>query len=125
MDKKITDISPKALDTLVNYKWYGNVRELENAIYSAILLCESSVLDFSHFPVGIQSYFSHREEKVIPQTEKKDETMKGILKKVEREQIYVHFKTNSRQQKKALKFLTWRLRKRRNSSRIYPRSHIG
>jgi len=37
-DKPVIDISPEALQALMNYDWPGNVRELENVIERAVLL---------------------------------------------------------------------------------------
>lgn len=38
MDKRITEISPEALDLIVRYGWPGNVRELANAIERAMVV---------------------------------------------------------------------------------------
>lgn len=38
MDKRITGISPTALDALLDYDWPGNVRELSNAIGCAMVV---------------------------------------------------------------------------------------
>ncbi len=40
MTKAIGDISPKAMEMLVNYDWPGNVRELRNVIERAIVVCD-------------------------------------------------------------------------------------
>ena len=37
-------ITPDALELLINYPWKGNVRELENCIERAIILCEGDML---------------------------------------------------------------------------------
>jgi two-component system response regulator AtoC len=56
MNKKITGITPKALDTLLNYKWYGNVRELENTIERAIVLTDKEMIELENLPVEIQNF---------------------------------------------------------------------
>jgi DNA-binding NtrC family response regulator len=38
-NKNIKGITKEALDILINRKWYGNVRELQNMIERAVLLC--------------------------------------------------------------------------------------
>ena len=38
MDKRITGISPEAMDLLTAYDWPGNVRELSNAIERAMVV---------------------------------------------------------------------------------------
>jgi DNA-binding NtrC family response regulator len=40
MTKAIKDISPEAMEIIVNYEWPGNVRELRNVIERAIVVCE-------------------------------------------------------------------------------------
>ncbi len=37
-------ISPDAMDILMNYSWKGNVRELENVIERALILCEGDTI---------------------------------------------------------------------------------
>jgi DNA-binding NtrC family response regulator len=43
--KQITDISPPALRSLMEYPWPGNVRELENVMERAVLLSSAAVID--------------------------------------------------------------------------------
>lgn len=40
MGKSIQGFTPEALDCLCNYQWPGNVREMQNEILRAILLCD-------------------------------------------------------------------------------------
>jgi two-component system, NtrC family, response regulator AtoC len=49
--KKIQGVTPGALRALQDYRWPGNVRELRNAVERAMLLCEDSELDETHFPM--------------------------------------------------------------------------
>ena len=56
MNKKVTGITPKALETLLNYKWYGNVRELENTIERAIVLTDKEIIELENLPVEIQNF---------------------------------------------------------------------
>jgi DNA-binding NtrC family response regulator len=48
--RKIRSITPQALAMLKAYAWPGNVRQLENTIFRAIVLCESDSLDVQDFP---------------------------------------------------------------------------
>ena len=47
---KITGISSTALAMLKAYDWPGNIRQLENAIFRAVVLCEGNVLTTEEFP---------------------------------------------------------------------------
>jgi DNA-binding NtrC family response regulator len=48
--RKVRGITPTALAMLQAYAWPGNVRQLENTIFRAIVLCESDMLDVQDFP---------------------------------------------------------------------------
>ncbi|MEF9476090.1 MAG: sigma-54 dependent transcriptional regulator [Candidatus Mariimomonas ferrooxydans] len=50
LHKKMTTVSQKAMDLLVNYKWSGNVRELENILTRAVILSSGEVLIEEHLP---------------------------------------------------------------------------
>ena len=45
----LKSISKEALDMLMNYLWKGNVRELENAIERAVILCDGDMITPEHF----------------------------------------------------------------------------
>ncbi|HKJ73724.1 MAG TPA: sigma-54 dependent transcriptional regulator, partial [Alphaproteobacteria bacterium] len=48
--KKIIGVSQAALDLLMSFDWPGNVRQLENSIFRAIILANSEQLEVSDFP---------------------------------------------------------------------------
>jgi DNA-binding NtrC family response regulator len=48
--RKVRGIDEKALTMLKAYEWPGNVRQLENAVFRAVVLCESDVLTVDDFP---------------------------------------------------------------------------
>jgi two-component system response regulator AtoC len=56
MNKNVADIDHSALETLINYKWYGNVRELENTVERAIVLSEKNNIGLENLPVEIQNF---------------------------------------------------------------------
>jgi two-component system response regulator AtoC len=56
MNKNVVGITSKALDVLMNYKWYGNVRELENTIERAIVLTDRENIEFENLPIEIQNF---------------------------------------------------------------------
>lgn len=51
----LKSISKDALDLLMNYRWKGNVRELENAIERAVILCDGETITPEHFLFSSQS----------------------------------------------------------------------
>jgi two-component system, NtrC family, response regulator AtoC len=49
----VTNISPLALRTLIDYRWPGNIRELSNAMERAVLFCDSDTIDVAHLPADV------------------------------------------------------------------------
>lgn len=47
--KKISKISPQALNKLNHYSWPGNVRELQHAVERAVIMCDANILDQDDF----------------------------------------------------------------------------
>ncbi|WP_022853772.1 sigma-54-dependent transcriptional regulator [Thermodesulfatator atlanticus] len=72
--KEGLSFSSEALDYLVNRPWKGNVRELQNAVRRAVLLCRGDTItsqDFSEKTLPIQvDYFSLYLEKPYSQAKK-------------------------------------------------------
>ncbi|MCK5504170.1 MAG: sigma-54-dependent Fis family transcriptional regulator, partial [Thermodesulfovibrionia bacterium] len=72
--------SRDSLKLLKNYNWKGNVRELENIVERAVLLCDNEVIDKEYLPEEITSVSTSRGvtvpsggmdfEKLIEDTEK-------------------------------------------------------
>lgn len=48
--KRIDSVSADALEMLQRYPWPGNVRQLENAVFRAIVLADTPILGVSEFP---------------------------------------------------------------------------
>jgi two-component system, NtrC family, response regulator AtoC len=53
MGINITDITPRALQALIDYNWPGNIRELSNFIERAALFCDEPAIDLPHLPLEI------------------------------------------------------------------------
>ncbi len=53
--KHIRRISTSAIDMLAAYHFPGNVRELENAIEAAVIVCDSNVIHGRHLPPTLQT----------------------------------------------------------------------
>jgi two-component system response regulator AtoC len=56
LNKKVGGIEHKALEKLMNYRWFGNVRELENTIERAIVLTDRDKIEMENLPVEIQNF---------------------------------------------------------------------
>ena len=56
--KTITHITPDVLNYLQNADWQGNVRELRNAVESAIILATTDELQLKDFPINPESAYN-------------------------------------------------------------------
>jgi len=48
--KRIRMVTPEALRLLTAYRWPGNIRQLENAVFRAVVLAESDAVGLDEFP---------------------------------------------------------------------------
>ncbi|MGC9327635.1 MAG: sigma-54 dependent transcriptional regulator, partial [Candidatus Hinthialibacter sp.] len=58
MNRKIQSISPDAEQVLLRCPWPGNVRQLENCIERAVVLCKGAAIEVEHLPPEIHSLSS-------------------------------------------------------------------
>jgi DNA-binding NtrC family response regulator len=66
-NKKIVGIESSALEMLANFNWPGNIRQLENAVFRAVVMCDGNCLKPGDFPqvasqMGIAVQASHDNE---------------------------------------------------------------
>ncbi|MFX8366259.1 hypothetical protein ABTL85_19040, partial [Acinetobacter baumannii] len=50
-NRQITGISGEAMAHLAQIDWPGNIRQLENAVYRAVVMSEGDQLDLHDFPL--------------------------------------------------------------------------
>ena len=48
--RNVTSIAPAAVQLLMQYDWPGNIRQLENAVFRAVVLCDGESLTVDEFP---------------------------------------------------------------------------
>ncbi len=53
MGLNIEDITPRAMEALINYDWPGNIRELSHAIEFSMLFCDTGIIDLPELPMNI------------------------------------------------------------------------
>lgn len=70
--KPIKGISPQALSCLLRYDFPGNVRELENAIQHAFVMCHGEEIQLSHLPHTIVTNSEMNGHHDPPEKEEKD-----------------------------------------------------
>jgi Nif-specific regulatory protein len=95
--KHISRISTPAIDMLTSYHWPGNIRELENCVERAVLLCDGDVIRSEHLPPSLQMI--NKSETVASQS------LPEIIAGKERELIIDALKKTGGQQRKAAREL--------------------
>ena len=78
MDKDLTAISSEALQLLIEYKWPGNIRELQNAIKFALVKCKSQIIEPVHLPPFLRSKSQKLNVPGIRKTRKRKLNMKIV-----------------------------------------------
>ncbi len=76
--KRVTAFTSEVLERFQQYKWQGNVRELENVVEAAVHLCHSSTITMNDLPGYLQS---------PPLSAVGGVTLKEILENTERKAI--------------------------------------
>ena len=84
LNKRVAGIEPKALETLMNYRWYGNVRELENTIERAIVLTDGENIGLDNLPYEIQNF---EDKEQLPSLAEEEYSIKKTSKILERNLI--------------------------------------
>ena len=54
-NKQIKRVSDEAWQYIMNYSWPGNIRELENALERAVIMCQQEVIGREHFPIDLRA----------------------------------------------------------------------
>ena len=89
---KVSSISREAIDFIQRYNWPGNVRDLENAIQSAMILSHDGIIFSEHLPARVKGYPQISSISVPENTES---GIKELSAKVERELILDVLKKNN------------------------------
>jgi len=55
LGKAVNEVEPTALDVLEHYDWPGNIRELQNVVERAILICDGTMITADNLPDMVRS----------------------------------------------------------------------
>jgi len=90
LNKKVEEISPQAMELLLNYDYPGNIRELENILERSMIMAKNNIMDETYFAFINKENFSEK---------------KGTLKEVEKELIIKYLIQNKSNRTKTAELL--------------------
>jgi transcriptional regulator with PAS, ATPase and Fis domain len=93
-EREILGISQKALAVLMLYDWPGNIRELENTLEHAFVMCRGGIIQIDHLP-----------KRVLPETKDLPLVSKMTLKEIEKQAIIQTLERNNWKKVKTAKEL--------------------
>lgn len=62
---RFVKMTPEALAILERYDWPGNIRELENIIQSAVIMCDK-LIDIEHLPEHLKHIINFSQQELVP-----------------------------------------------------------
>ncbi len=62
-NKNITNVSDEVLTILMDHNFPGNIRELENIIEYAFILCSNQIIQISHLPEQLKKKYTKISDK--------------------------------------------------------------
>ena len=84
MSKYITGVSGDVLELLMNYNYTGNIRELENIIEHAFVMCQDEIIQLKHLPPEVSLPKIKKNVNAAPVSPLEDlerKTIKEVLEK--------------------------------------------
>ncbi|MEL7568138.1 MAG: sigma-54-dependent Fis family transcriptional regulator [Dehalobacterium sp.] len=82
LNKRITSVSPEAMNIFIRYNWPGNVRELENILERSILMSQEDQILVSSLPPCVLNPNNHTQEevsKILTLNEVEEATIRNAL----------------------------------------------
>lgn len=120
LNRNVTGLTPNAESVLLNYPWYGNLRELKNVIKRAVLMAGGEKIDNNCFPNEIIFPQQRKPDDRELQTEiKSDSILKNASSEVEKQLIVKTIQEAGYNKSKAAKILNIDRKTLYNKIKIY------
>jgi len=108
--KEVQYVSDAAMEYLMDYAWPGNIRELENVIERAVILCKSDTLEPGLFPIPGQkghpaAITLKSSEAPLSREEEVSGNLPSAVERLERRMIQDALQKTGGNQRKAAKIL--------------------
>lgn len=87
LNREIKGITDQALEYMLHYSWPGNIRELENVIYEAMVLSDSSSVEEKNLPMRLKGTEAEKEGVLFESDKPLSEKIQSITEKVEKKLI--------------------------------------
>ena len=81
----IRSITQSAMEKINSYYWPGNVRDLENAIQSAMILSSTNIIQTENLPIRVKGY--EQSDPLLPNQDAETNPIKDVNTQVEKELI--------------------------------------
>lgn len=101
LDKSVIQISEKAMDIIKRYYWHGNLRELQNIIKRAVLMCTNNTIDENCLPIEI----IENNTDYLSNTTTAPVTLKEVVEQAEKKAIEVTLKRTNNNRTETAKLL--------------------
>jgi PAS domain S-box-containing protein len=82
-NRQVLGVSQQALQVLMHYDYPGNIRELENIIECAFVLCPAEVIELEHLPEHVSKYTGELTSPNDPRSAAQEAEARAILKTLE------------------------------------------
>jgi DNA-binding NtrC family response regulator len=69
LDVNITGVTRQAIAKLTQYEWPGNIRDLENAVQSAMILTQRGIIDIDQLPMRVRGFPMSIEAELLEEDE--------------------------------------------------------
>ncbi|MQY78014.1 MAG: response regulator, partial [Bacteroidetes bacterium] len=114
----IKNITKPAMDLLIQYNWPGNIRDLENAIQSSMILCQDNIITEDNLPIRVYGY-SEADSDFETGKESLEDKINQVNSKVEKEIIIKALRKCNNNRTKTANFLKISRKTLFNKMKIY------